>query len=152
MDKKLARCGVYCGQCRSFHGDTANLAKQLQNLINTDLSWIEDAWPKAQNPLNYTEFMRGLAWMTEQQCPGCRNVDESWCDVKKCDKIQKDSIDNCLVCEEMPECKFTEYQRSRYSYLLRDWESVQETGIDSYCKEQEKREEQGIRIQDIRDW
>jgi hypothetical protein len=144
----LAFCGIYCGQCTAFHGKVANRAKELKHLIEKDLTWAKEA-----QEFNYDETLKGLAWLAEQtHCAGCRQEAQEWCDVKKCKKIRDHTIENCLLCDEFPTCKLTHYIRTRYSYLLKDFEQVQEIGLEEYAKIQNQREEAGIRIQDIRDY
>lgn len=147
MVEKLARCGIFCGQCSAFHGKVADLAKQLYHEIETDYSWAKES-----SEFNYNELLKGLAWMKEQRCPGCRQVSESWCDVKNCSKIQNNEIDNCLICEDFLSCSKTEYQRNRYSYLIKDYNSLKKISIKEYLKLQDEKEKKGIRIQDIRDY
>jgi hypothetical protein len=72
--------------------------------------------------------------------------------VKKCDKIEKNLVDNCLVCDEFTKCPHTEYQRNRYSYLLTHLGFIRKNGLEKYLEEEEKKAEDGIRIQEIRDY
>ena len=147
MEKILGRCGVYCGQCDAFHGVVAELATKLKEKVEEDFSWAQES-----TEFNYQETLKGLSWFMKQTCPGCRQIEETWCDVYKCKKIRENQMDNCLLCAEFPSCNFTSYQRKRYSYLLRDFEQIKEIGMEEYLKLQQKRAEDGIRLQDIRDY
>lgn len=148
MDPKLARCGIYCGQCTAFLGVVAERAAKLKQLIERDFKWSQNV-----KAFDYQSTVKGLEWLSHQKCPGCRFVSETWCEVKKnCPRIKSNSIDNCLQCEEFPFCQFNEYQRSRYSYLLNDYKQIHEIGMERYLQLQEMRSKNGIRIQDIRDW
>ncbi len=148
LNQKLGRCGVYCGQCRAYTEEVVNLAKQFKQWVESDYSWLKDA----DESFDYENFLKGIDWFENSKCPGCRNSAESWCEVKKCGKIQKDLIDNCLICDEISECPHTEYQRNRYSYLFNHIEFIKKHGLEKFLGEEEKKAEEGIRIQDIRDY
>ncbi|TFG19315.1 MAG: DUF3795 domain-containing protein [Promethearchaeota archaeon] len=148
FNHKLGRCGVYCGQCRSYTEEMVNAAKQFKEWVEQDYSWLNDV----EESFDYENFLKGIDWFIDSKCPGCRNSSIIWCEVKKCEKIQKDIIDNCLVCEEFPKCAHTEYQRNRYSYLLTHLDYIKKNGLEKYLEEEEKKAEEGVRIQDIRDY
>lgn len=147
-NQKLGRCGVYCGQCRSFNADVADLASQLQEWVKQDFSWMKDV----EQSFDYENFLKGLDWFKESTCPGCRQATEGWCDVKKCEKIKNEAIDNCLLCDEFVECPLTDYQRNRYSYLFKHIEYIKNEGFYKFLEEEEKRAKEGVRIQEIRDY
>jgi hypothetical protein len=145
---KLGRCGVFCVQCRAYNAEVAELATTMEKWIKQDYSWVKDV----EQSFDYENFLKGLEWFKESTCSGCRQALESWCDVKKCEKILNNEIDNCLLCKEFTECSFTDYQRGRYSYLFEHIEFIKEEGIEKYLNREEKKAEKGIRIQDIRDY
>ena len=148
LNQKLGKCGVYCGQCRSFNSEVSQIASKFQKWVLQDFSWLKEA----EQSFDYDNFIKGLDWFKEANCLGCRAVQESWCDVKKCEKIQNEEIDNCLLCEEFSKCPFTDYQRNRYSYLFEHIEFIKREGFDKFLEEEEKKAEEGRRIQDIRDY
>jgi hypothetical protein len=119
----------------------------LKDVLVKDYSWL-----KEEQEFDYDSFLKGLEWFEDSDCPGCRQQERSWCDVKTCIKIKENTVDNCLLCEEFSRCSHTEYQRNRYSYLLEHIEFIKEHGIEEYLREQEKKAEEGVRIQDIRDY
>jgi hypothetical protein len=131
----------------SFTSEVSDLATMLKDVLVKDYSWL-----KEEQEFDYDSFLKGLEWFEESDCPGCRQHEESWCDVKTCIKIKENTVDNCLLCEEFSRCSHTEYQRNRYSYLLEHIEFIKEHGIEEYLREQEKKAEEGVRIQDIRDY
>ena len=144
----LGRCGVYCGQCRNFTTEITELASKLKEFIIQDFSWLI----KADVSFNYDNLIKGLEWFSNSKCSGCRNSKESWCDVKKCEKIQNEEIDNCLLCDEFAKCPHTDYQRKRYSYLFEHVGFIKKEGFDSFLEEQERKAKEGVRIQNIRDY
>lgn len=148
LNQKLARCGVYCGQCRGYTAEVENLATKFKEWVIQDYSWMKEA----DTSFDYDNFLKGLEWFTKSTCPGCRNATEGWCEVKKCEKIQNNEIDNCLICEEFANCPHTDYQRKRYSYLFDHIKFIEKEGFDKFLEEEEKRAKEGVRIQDIREY
>jgi hypothetical protein len=148
LNQKLGRCGVYCGQCRAFTSEVADLALKFKKWVVQDYSWLKDV----EESFNYDNFVKGLEWFENSTCPGCREAAEGWCEVKKCEKIQDNTIDNCLICEEFSECPHTDYQRNRYSYLFEHIKYINKEGLEKFLEEEEKKAEEGVRIQDIRDY
>ena len=92
-------------------------------------------------------FLRELS-----TCPGCRESTEGWCEVRKCDKIQQNTIDNCLICDDFANCQHTDYQRNRYSYLFNLIDYIKKEGFDKFLEEEERKTKEGVRIQEIRDY
>ena len=43
LNQKLGKCGVYCGQCRSFTGEMTELASKIKDWTVKDYSWLKDA-------------------------------------------------------------------------------------------------------------
>ena len=148
LHQKLARCGIYCGQCRAYTEEVTDIAHQFKQWVEQDYSWLKEV----EESFDYDNFMKGLDWFINSTCPGCRNSTESWCDVKKCEKIQQDKIDNCLICDDFKDCTHTEYQRNRYSYLFKHIEFVKKEGFDKFLEEEELKGKEGVRIQDIRNY
>ena len=148
LNQKLGKCGVFCAQCSSFTGEMTELASKIKVWTVRDYSWLKDS----DEDFDFDNFLKGLDWFIDSTCPGCRNVKESWCDVKKCEKIQQGTIDNCLVCEDFASCKFTDYQKNRYSYLFEHRDYIKKEGFEKYLEREEKKAKEGIRIQEIRDY
>ena len=146
--QKLGKCGVYCGQCRAFTGEVVELSTKFKDWVVKDYSWLKDI----ESSFDFNNFIKGLDWFTKAKCPGCRESEESWCEVKKCEKIQNEEIDNCLLCNDFSKCPHTDYQRNRYSYLFKHVNIIKEKGFEKYLEEEEKKANEGIRIQDIRDY
>ena len=148
LNQKLGRCGVYCGQCRAFTGEMADLSTKFKQWVVQDYSWLKDA----EDSFDYDNFIQGLEWFTNSMCPGCRNSTEGWCEVKKCEKIKQDTTDNCLICDEFANCPYTEYQRNRYSYLFDHIKFIKKEGMGKFLEEEERKAKEGVRIQEIRDY
>ena len=81
---KLGRCGVYCGQCRSFTSEMVDFSTKFKEWVVKDYSWLKEV----ENSFDYDNFIKGLEWFMNFKCLGCRDSKEEWCEVKKCEKIQ----------------------------------------------------------------
>ena len=148
LNQKLGKCGVYCGQCRAFTAEVADMATKFKEWVVTDYSWLKEV----DYSFDYDNFVQGLEWFTNSTCLGCRNSEEIWCEVKKCEKIQQNTIDNCLICQEFANCPSTDYQRNRYSYLFKHIDFISKEGFEKYLEREVKKAKEGVRIQDIRDY
>ncbi|MFW9852195.1 MAG: DUF3795 domain-containing protein [Candidatus Thorarchaeota archaeon] len=148
LNHKLGRCGVYCGQCRAFTSEMASFATKFEEWVAKDYSWVKEV----EDSFDYDNFIKGLEWFKNSTCLGCRDSTEEWCEVKKCEKIKQNTIDNCLICDDFRDCKFTDYQRNRYSYLFEHIEFIKKEGFESFLEEEERKAEEGVRIQEIRDY
>jgi hypothetical protein len=148
LNHKLARCGIYCGQCRAYTEEVTDLAEQFKKWVEQDYSWLKGV----EESFDYDNFLKGLEWFSKATCSGCRNATDIWCEVKKCEKIKDNSKDNCLICDEFSECPYTDYQRNRYSYLFKHIDYIKKEGLGKFLEGEEKKADEGIRIQDIRDY
>ena len=148
LNEKLGRCGVYCGQCRSFHSEVPELAANLKVWINQDFSYLKEA----EVDFDYDNFLQALEYFSKLERCGCRKQETVWCDVKKCSKIKQNEIDNCLLCEEFADCEHTNYVRNRYSYLFDHIKLIQDIGFEKFLEEQEQKSKNGVRLADIRDY
>ena len=148
INRKLGRCGIFCGQCRSYTSTLADMASKFKEYVLQDFQWLKET----EDTFDYDNFLIGLEWFTSSTCPGCRDSKEIWCDVKKCEKIVNNIIDNCLLCDEFSECPLTDYQRNRYSYLHEHIEFIQKEGFEKYLVREENKAKDGVCIQEIRDY
>ena len=148
LNEKLGRCGVYCGQCRSYHGEVPEIAARLKKWIEVDFSYLREA----QIDFDFNNLIQGLDYFSGMEECSCRGQESTWCEVRKCPKIQQGDIDNCLICEEFAECAHTDYVRNRYSYLFDHVKKIQDIGLDKFLEEQERKSKEGVRLADIRDY
>jgi hypothetical protein len=124
------------------------MASTFMDYVLEDFQWLRGT----EDTFDYDNFIKGLEWFKESTCPGCRDVSESWCDVKKCEKIENNTIDNCLICEGFSECPLTDYQRNRYSYLFEYIEFIKREGLEELLVREENKAKDGVCIQEIRDY
>jgi hypothetical protein len=145
-NEKYGVCGVYCGLCPSGKGKIKNLAEELRKYIVDDYQWVESVVKE----FDYANFLKGLEWFTNQQCPSCTKIEEPWCDVRKCEKIITKKIESCLLCEVFLNCPRTDYQRKRYPFVIDHYHRVKMVGFKRYLEEEEERTKNGVSLTDIR--
>jgi hypothetical protein len=138
-------CGVFCEMCPSGTGKIAQLATDLLKLIKNSYTWAED-----KVDFSFKDLRKGLEWLTKDSCPTCRQIEEPWCDVLKCEKAQK--LKSCLLCEDFLKCESTEYHRDRYPFVIQNYERVKKVGLEEHLKEERKKAQDGVTLNDIRKW
>ena len=140
----FGRCGVFCGQCPTYRGDIQNTAKKLKEYIKSD-EWVDELCI-----FDFKNFMKGIEWCINLNCPTCQKIEEPWCEVLKCEKIVGKEFRSCLECQEFLNCPRTEYQRKRYPVVIKSYKIVQEKGFDEYLKIETEKAKQGITFLDYR--
>jgi len=144
-DYQFGRCGVSCEMCPAGNGRVVELAEKLKRFTS---DFFND-FPEGHGGFDWAEYRRGLDFFIESYgCPTCRNIEEPWCEVLKCEKVVEKG--SCLLCEEFPECPRTEYQRVRYPFVLERYERVKEIGFEGHLKEEREKALSGTLLNDIR--
>jgi len=140
----FGRCGVFCGQCPTFRGDIQNLAKKLKKHVKGD-DWVDEL-----GIFDFKNFMKGIDWCINLNCPTCQKIEEPWCEVLKCEKIISKKMRSCLECQDFLSCSRTEYHRKRYPIVIESYNTVKEKGFDVYLKEEIAKAKQGVTFLDYR--
>ena len=144
MDKKnrsYGMCGVYCGQCPKGNGRVKAIAGELKRLVDTvGYDWMEND----VKSFKFTEFRKGLEWFSQAQCPMCLNGGGAPCENRKCVTTKK--LDSCLLCGNYLTCKNTAYQRSRYPFVVENFERVKQVGLQKHLEEEEERSKAGVSL------
>jgi len=134
-------CGVYCGQCSNGNGRVKIIAGELKRLVDTSgYDWVESA----VNSFKFTEFRKGLEWFSQAQCPMCLNGGGAPCENRKCATAKK--LDSCLLCSDYLICTHTTYQRSRYPFVVENYERVKQVGFQKHLEEEEQRAKAGVSL------
>jgi hypothetical protein len=136
-------CGVFCEQCPSGNGKITYLASELLEETKNSFSWAEKLVD-----FSFEDLEAGLKWLTKQDCPGCLNIKEPWCEVLKCTKAKE--LKSCLLCEDYLTCPNTKYQRDRYPFVIDNLKRVQLIGLENHFKEEREKAEKGISLVKIR--
>jgi len=144
MDKKnrsYGICGVYCGQCPKGNGRVKAIAGELKRLVDTvGYDWMENG----VKSFKFTEFRKGLEWFSQAQCPMCLNEGGAPCENRKCATTKK--LDSCLLCGDYLTCKNTVNQRSRYPFVVENFERVKQVGLQKHLEEEEERSKAGVSL------
>ena len=130
-------CGVYCGQCASGNGRVALSAMELKRLTDVYLTWME----RVDMGFDWGEFRKGLNVISNWKC-GCLQAESCHMGNKEC--ALERGLRSCLECEEYPSCERTEYQRSRYPFVLEGFRKVQEEGFEAWLEEEEEKAREGV--------
>lgn len=136
-------CGVFCEMCPTGTGRVAELATELSRITKGNCNWAQDSVD-----FKIGDMDKGIGWLSKMKCGGCQNIKEPWCEVMKCEKALK--LKSCLLCETFPTCERNEYQRGRYTVLLKNHERVKKVGLEQHLKEERERVSKGMTFLDIR--
>jgi len=144
MAEQHAYCGIYCGTCTSskFNRKLQVLARELK--LQVDLTRFE-YWISELVEFDFDEFREGLEYMAEHVCPGCREGGGPQCTARPC--ARERGLTSCLECEDFATCEHTEYVRTTYPFILRDWELAQEEGLQAAFAAIEQRGRRGFENQ-----
>lgn len=136
--KYLSYCGMYnCAFC-DYHKET--IVKAARDLLvyvekYNSLRLIADA----SKACNFSEFARGLKWLTSQNepCKGCRfGGGWSWwsdCPVRDC-CVEK-NIDFCYQCRDFPCTKLMREPMSNYKKTIIEANNqIKAVGIESWMR------------------
>jgi len=142
MEKKSAQyglCGVYCGQCPNGNGRVKMMAGELKRLVDTTrYNWVKDV----VKSFSFDEFRKGLEWFSDSQCPMCLNGGGAPCENRKC--APQKNLQSCLLCNDYSACKYTEYQRDAYPFVVDNYNRVKQVGFEKHLEEEEERAKAGI--------
>jgi len=88
------------------------------------------------------EFRKGLEWFSDTHCPMCLNRGRAPCENRKCASAK--NLQSCLLCEEYPRCRHTEYQREWYPFVVQNYDRVKQVGFEKHLEEEEERARAGV--------
>jgi len=101
----IAYCGLYCGDCFSYKGKVADLARDLRKeLRQAKFDRLAEAIPFKEFQ-HYKECYEVLGALVRLRC---KNVCKGgggppFCQIRKC--CQQKGIDGCWECEEFEACE-----------------------------------------------
>ncbi len=138
-NRQYGICGVYCGQCPNGNGRVKMMAMELKRLVDTTrYNWVKEV----VRSFNFDDFRKGLEWFSQAQCPMCLNGGGAPCENRKC--ASSKNLQNCLLCNDYPTCKNTEYQRDVYPFVMDNYNHVKQVGFEKYLEEEEERARAGV--------
>jgi len=99
----IAPCGIYCGACDLFLGNSRNLAKEIYRILNGFNIADVGPWAMGIQRERVEDFLNILQnWSQGSKCPGCWAGDwESHsCPIRACS--QQKVFLTCAECDRMP--------------------------------------------------
>jgi hypothetical protein len=132
-------CGVYCGQCPNGNGRVKTISGELKRLVDTvRYDWVG----VTVKSFKFEDFRKGLEWFASAQCPMCLNGGGAPCENRKCASTKK--LENCLLCSDYLTCKFTEYQREWYPFVVENYNRVKQVGFRKHLEEEDEKARAGV--------
>ena len=101
----IAYCGLYCGDCFSYQGKIADMARDLRKeLRKAKFDRVAEGIPFKEFQ-HYRECYEALGAMVRLRCKNaCRGGGGNpFCNMRKC--CNKKGIDGCWQCDEFEKCE-----------------------------------------------
>jgi len=157
----IAPCGIYCGACDLFLGNSRNLAKEIYRILNGFN--MADVGPLAMGIERdrVVDFLNILQnWSQGKKCPGClpRGGIHS-CPVRVC--TQQRGFLTCAECDRMPcnrleeepspeAAAFLDLVTKRYSnWNIENLERIREVGYRRFIDEMQEKVRNGFLTSDV---
>jgi len=139
MDKKaedlIAYCGLYCGECFSYKGKVADLARDLRKeLRQAKFDKIAEGIPFKEFQ-HYKECYEVLGAMVRLRCKSaCRDGGGNpFCKMRKC--CQKKDIEGCWQCDEFETCEDLGFLRPIHGDAhIKNLRKIKKVGLASFLK------------------
>lgn len=129
----VAYCGLYCGDCFSYQGKIADLARDLRKeLRGAKFDRIVEGLPFKEFQ-NYQVCYEVLGAMVRLRCKNaCRDGGGNpFCKIRKC--CQKNEYEGCWECEEFADCKKLDFLRTGHvDAHLKNLRKIKKQGIDDF--------------------
>ena len=125
----VAYCGLYCGDCFSFKGKVADLARDLRKeLRESKFDKVAEGIPFKEFK-HYAECYEVLGAMVRLRCKsGCRNGGGNpFCSIR--------NVEGCWECEELETCKKLDFLKVNHGDAhLKNLRKIKTHGIDEFLK------------------
>lgn len=157
----IAPCGIYCGACDIFLGNSRNLAKEMYRILNGFNIADVGPWTIGIQRERVVDFLNILQnWSQSSKCPGCwaRGGSRS-CPIRACS--QQQAFLTCAECDRMP-CNRLEEAPSpgaaaflglitkRYSnWNIVNLERIREIGYRHFVDEMQEKVRNGFLTSDV---
>ena len=131
----LAPCGLNCFKCfANADGPIRETSLKLRNHLGSFDIYAERFSSFLPIFKEYSSFKKLLHYLSEENCPGCRNGSCLYpdCGVRDCYKHK--GVDYCSQCDEFPceKSNFDEHLKRRWIQINK---RMKEIGIESYYQE-----------------
>lgn len=129
----IAYCGLYCGDCFSFQGEIADLARDLRkSLRKAKFDRIAQGIPFKEFE-HYDKCYGALGAMVRLRCKkACRGGGGNpFCTIRKCCK--KKDFDGCWQCDDFSTCrKLMTLSPIRRDKHLKNLRKIRKVGITGF--------------------
>ena len=157
----IAPCGIYCGACDLFLGNSRNLAKEMYRILNGFNIADVGPWAMGIQRERVVDFLNILQnWSQSNKCPGCwaRGGSRS-CPIRACS--QQQAFLTCAECDRMPYNRLAEGPSPKAAAFLglitkrySNWnivnlERIREIGYRCFVDEMQERVRNGFLTSDV---
>ncbi len=133
----VAYCGLYCGDCFSYRGQVADLARDLRKELR-QAKFDKTAESLSEIPFfkvfeDYGKCYDILGAMVEFRCKNaCRGGGgPPFCKIRKC--CQKKGIEGCFECDEFESCEKLDFLRPGHGEAhIKNLRKIKKSGIDKF--------------------
>ncbi len=129
----VAYCGLYCGDCFSYQGKIADLARDLRKeLRQAKFDRVVEGIPFKEFK-HYKECYEVLGAMVRLRCKNtCRDGGGNpFCKIRKC--CQKKGIEGCWQCDEFESCAKLDFLKAGHKDAhIKNLRKIKKQGIDSF--------------------
>jgi hypothetical protein len=133
----VAYCGLYCGDCYSYKGKIADLARDLRKELRQEKfareAELMSAVPIFAGLKNYPQCYEVLGAMVKLRCKkACRGGGgPPVCKIRECCK--KKGIDGCWQCDDFETCKKMDFLKLYHQDAhLKNLRIIEKAGVDSF--------------------
>lgn len=135
IEKSIAYCGLYCGDCFGYKGKIAELAKDLRRELRQEKfeKMVKGIPFKALK--NYKECYEVLGVLVRLRCTNaCRGGGGNpFCKIRKC--CQKKGIEGCWGCNDFETCeKLDSLKVNHGDAHIKNLRIIKKKGIDKFLK------------------
>ncbi len=133
----IAYCGLYCGDCNSYKGKIADLARDLRKELR-QANFDRQAELMSEIPFfavfkNYPQCYEVLGQMVKMRCKRtCRGGGgPPGCKMRDC--CRKKEIEGCWQCGEFETCKKLDFLKTFHEDAhLKNLRILKKAGVDSF--------------------
>jgi hypothetical protein len=135
----IGYCGLYCGDCFSYKGEIADLARDLRKKLREEkFNRLSQEWAKVgffKELKNYRECYEVLDALVKFRCKKtCRGGGgPPFCEVRKC--CQAKGIQGCWECDEFETCDKLDFLKPIHKDAhLKNLRKIMKKGVDEFLK------------------
>ncbi|MFH1734536.1 MAG: DUF3795 domain-containing protein [bacterium] len=133
----VAYCGLYCGDCFSYQGKIADLARDLRKELRAH-KFDKTAATLAEYSFfsyfkNYPHCYEVLGGLVKLRCkPGCRKGGGNpACKIRTC--CQRKSYEGCWECEEFEACDKLKFLEGNHGVAhIKNLRRLQKKGLEAF--------------------